>query len=77
MFKVKYNSDGSIEKYKAKLIIQKFFQVYKIDYTKIFTLTIRHESLKIFLAIATILEIILIQIDVIDVYLKSIFSQNK
>ena len=60
VFKVKYNSDSLVKRYKAKLVGQGFYQVNGIDYTKIFALTIRCKSLRIFLAIATILEMILI-----------------
>ena len=42
-----------------------------------FILIMRHKSLKIFLAIIVMLEVIFIQINVIKIYLKSIFSQNK
>ena len=77
MFKIKYNLDDSIERYKVRLVVQKFFQVYRIDYTDIFIPIIRRKSLKIFLAITVMREMILIQIDVIDVYLESILSQNK
>lgn len=60
VFKVKYNPNGSIERYKARLVAQGFSQVHEIDYTKTFAPTIRRESLRIFLAIAAILGMILI-----------------
>lgn len=51
--------------------------MHRIDHIKIFAPTIKYELLRIFLAIATILKIIIIQIDVIRVYLKTVFNQNK
>lgn len=57
---MKYNFDGLITRYKTRLIVQRFYQVYEIDYIETFASTIRCESLKIFLAIAIMLEIILI-----------------
>ena len=60
VFKIKYNFNGSIERYKARLVRQNIFQVYGIDYTEIFASLIRCKSPKIFLAIAIILRIILI-----------------
>ena len=74
VFKVKYNSDGSIKRYKARLIIQEFYQVYEIDYKETFAPTIRYKSLRIFLAIATMLGMILIQMDIIGAYLESAFD---
>ena len=77
MFKVKYNFNSFIERYKAKLIVQEFSQVYGIDYTKTFSPSIRRKSLKIFIAITAMLRMILIQMNVVGVYLESILSQNK
>ena len=77
MFKIKYNPDGSIERYKARLVAQGFSQVHGIDYTETFSPTIRCESLMIFLAIVTMLGMIFIQIDMIGIYLKNAFSQNE
>ena len=77
VFKVKYHLDGLIERYKTKRVAQGFSQVHKIDYTEIFTSTVRRKSLRIFLVIAAMLEMILIQIDVVGVYLKNVLSQNK
>lgn len=71
---MKYNSDGSIKRYKARFVIQKFSQVYEIDYIEAFVPTIRRELLRIFLAITTMLKMILIQIDVISIYLESAFA---
>lgn len=50
--------------------------MYGINYNEIFALTIRQESLRIFLAIVTILEMILLEIDIIGTYLKSFCGQN-
>ena len=58
-FKVKYDLDGSIKRYKARLITQEFSQVQKIDYIKTFTPTIRCKLLRIFFAIIIMLRIIL------------------
>ena len=57
---MKYHPDGLIEKYKARLVAQGFSQVHGIDYTETFAPTVRRKSLRIFLAIAVILEMILI-----------------
>lgn len=74
---MKYKPDGTIERYKAYLVMQRFFQVPRVDFTKTFIPIIRQESLRIFLAIAALFDLILMQIDVIGAYLKSILGQNK
>ena len=66
---MKCQADGFIERFNARLVAQVFFQVHEIDYTKTFALTIRRESLRIFLAIATMLGMILFEIDLISAYL--------
>ena len=50
--------------------------MYGIDYTETFVPIIRQESLKIFLAIAIMLKMILLQIDVIGAYFESSLSQK-
>ena len=50
---------------------QGFAQVYRINYVKTFTQTIRYTSLIIVVIIAAMMNIILIQIDVIGTYLRS------
>lgn len=75
--RVKYNSNSSIERYKAKLVAQRFSQIQGIDYKETFALIIKCKSPRIFLAIATMLKMIFIQMDVIDAYLKSAFDQNE
>lgn len=52
-------------------MVQRFAQVYGIDYIETFAPTIRRKSLRIFLAIIVMMGLILIQIDVIDIYLES------
>lgn len=77
MLKVKYRPNDSIKKYKEQQVAQSFTQIYGIDYTEIFVSTIRRELLRIFLAIAIMLEMIILHMDVIGTYLKSSFGQNK
>lgn len=48
--------------------------MYNIDYIKIFISIIKQKILKIYLVIIKILEMILLQMDIISAYLKSIFG---
>lgn len=77
VFKVKYNSDGSIERFKARLVVQGFSQVPGIDFIETFASTVRRESLRIFMAIATILGFLVHQIDIVGAYLESLLGDNE
>lgn len=52
VFKVKHNSDGSVEHYKARLVVKGYSQHLGYDYTEIFSPTFRPASLCLILALA-------------------------
>ena len=53
VYKVKTNSDGSIERYKARLVAQWFNQKFGSDYDETFCPVIRLESLRTLVALST------------------------
>ncbi|KAI1000355.1 hypothetical protein K3495_g7840 [Podosphaera aphanis] len=50
-FTLKYNNDGSIERFKARLVVRGFSRIYRQDFTETFAPTVRADILRIFLAI--------------------------
>ena len=44
IYKIKTHSDGSIERYKARLVAKSFTQEYEIDYEETFALVARISS---------------------------------
>ena len=70
VFKVKYNTDGTVAQFKARLVAQGFSQVPSIDFTEMFAPIVRRESLRIYLAICTLLGLIIHQVDIIGAYRK-------
>jgi hypothetical protein len=48
---VKTKINSSIEQFKARLVARGFSQAYSVDYTEIFTLTVRIDTFQIFIAI--------------------------
>ena len=52
VFKVKYKSDGSIERYKARLVIRGDEQIARFDYHETFTPIAKMTSVRIFLSVA-------------------------
>ena len=57
MFKVKYDENERIVKYKARLVAQEFSQHKDINYEKTFASTVRKKSLRIFLTIVAALNL--------------------
>jgi hypothetical protein len=69
VFKVKMLPNGQVNKYKARLCARGFSQEYGVDYFETFAPVIRMESLQILLAVATIQNWEIHQMDVVSVYL--------
>lgn len=77
IFKVKYNLNRSVSRFKTKLVAQSFSQVQGVDFTKTFTPMVRQESIEIYLAIYLIVNLIIHQVDIIGAYLESLLNDNK
>ena len=70
VFKLKYDSDGLIEKYKARLVAQGFSQQFGVDYDEIFSPVVRHESVRIIVALSVINGLKIHQMDVSTAFLN-------
>ena len=70
VYKVKTGADGSIERYKARLVAQGFSQKYGDDYDETFCLVVRLESLRALIALAVQLGLKLHQVDVTTAFLN-------
>lgn len=66
---IKYAEDGSIARYKARLVAHGFTQVYGVDYEETFAPTIRYDALRIFLAIAAKNNWKIHQVDIVTAFL--------
>ena len=70
MFTVKYTPTGLLDKFKARLVAQGFYQVSGTDYEETFSPTSRLESLRTLLCIEASLDYEIHQTDVISAYLR-------
>ena len=71
IFNVKYNSDGSLEYYKARLLAKRFTQTYEVYYQETFAPVAKLNTIRILLFVAINLECLLFQLDVKNVFLNT------
>lgn len=69
LFKTKFKADGSIERYKARLVILGCKKVYGIDYENTFAPLAKTATIRALLVVATLNKWIVVQIDVMNTIL--------
>ncbi|KAG3032285.1 hypothetical protein PC121_g24407 [Phytophthora cactorum] len=75
VFKIKRKADGSIEKYKARLVAKDFKQKYGIDYTDTFSPVVKYVTLRMVITLAKYYGWPLDQLDVVTAFLYGIMKE--
>ena len=76
VFKVERKSDGSIDRFKARLVAQGFGQREGLDYNKTFAPVVKATSVRTFLSIAAILDLDLRHLDVKTAFLNGEIEED-
>jgi hypothetical protein len=76
VFKVKKNSDCTIDRYKARLVAKGFKQHYSIDYEDTFSPVVKFATIRLVLAIAVSRGWALRQLDVKNAFLHGIMEEE-
>ena len=76
VYKIKCNGDGSIERYKARLVVLGFLQTYGIDYTETYASTVRLDLVRLFIWYANQCDLEIEHCDVGNAYLNADLEPN-
>jgi histone deacetylase 1/2 len=76
VFKIKYKGDGSLDKYKGRLVAKGFKKRYGIDYEDPFSLVIKMSTIRIILSIDVSKGWSMRQLDVQNAFLHGILDEE-
>ena len=76
IFRIKYNSYGSISKYKARFVGKGFHQTYGIYYSETFSPVVKASTVRVVLSLAVMNNWMIRQVDVYNAFLNGILVED-
>jgi hypothetical protein len=76
VYKIKTNCNGSIERYKVRLVAKGYSQQYGMDYEETFAHVAKMTTIITLIAVALILQWHISQLDVKNVFLNEVLQEN-
>lgn len=76
VFKIKRHSDGSVERYKARLVANGFHQQEGVDYGETFSPVVKHSTIRLILALAINFGWSIRQLDVQNAFLHGYITDD-
>ena len=76
VFTIKQNSDGIVDRLKARLMAKGFTQTYGLDYTETFSLVVKLNSIRIIISLVANLDWPLHQLDVKNAFLHGDLTET-
>lgn len=76
VYKTKFNENGEVDKYKARLVVKGYSQQYGVDYTEVFAPVARMETIRLVVALAAQKGWIIYQLDVKSAFLHGELNEE-
>jgi len=76
VFRIKYNSDGSALKHKARLVAKAFLQTPRIDYVETFSPIIKAPTIRVLLSLAVTFDWDIQQVDIFNAFLNGDLNEE-
>lgn len=76
VFRVKSKPNGEVDRYKARLVVRGFSQVYGVDYLETFSPVVKYSSIRMILAVAASEKLYLRQFDIKTAFLNGDLSEE-